>query len=224
MKTFRILSVLLIVGLILSGCKIAKDAGHEHDRLVELYYNSVTAQSTYGACIDSTVMKLNLLNSTYSAYLDNDNERVKAWRVTVAERQASFDETREAFTNADGDLNKMVEEGATPADLANGLTLMVNSYAPTEAGLEALPTTVVERMMDEQSEAANMIFSCVLDWNNAAREYNVERNRINGLSDSGKIIGAAANAIGLSELPRELPTYQSNSSSQPIPDFSGGDN
>lgn len=225
-KNYMWVVVVVFVVIVLSGCSVLRAparAAAEHDKLVTLYNGAVTSQSTYGACVDSAVAKINLIQGTYNAYLQTESDRVSAWRGEVNTATEEFNQRRSAYSDLNNtdivSLNQMVEEEATPADLATGFGIVIDAYAPTEAILPTLPTEVVQQVIAEQSEASNLMLGCVVDWNQAAEAYNTERSRINRLSDSGRIIGDAANALGLSELPNRLPLYTSTSSSEPIPSF-----
>lgn len=230
-KKTGILFVLVVLVFFQAACgarQAAQSAAHEHDKLVELYFAATASKSTFGACVDSSVATINLMNQTYQTYVDTEVARVNAWRQNVNAQTQKFNETRSAFNsvqpNENGviDLKEMVESGVTPADVAAGFDLTVQAYAPTEAVQEALPTEVTTFVLAQHAEATGMMFGCVVDWNEAARAYNTERNKINSLVNSGEILGAAASAIGINDLPETLPYYQSESENAPLPTF--GDN
>lgn len=220
--------VLLVFALLLSACsarEAAQSAAQEHDKLVELYFAAVASQSNFSACVDASTAKINLMQSTYATYTDTEVARVAAWRQNIDRQTEKLDEARDAFNsvtpNENGviDLNEMVASGGTPADVASGFALTVQAYAPTEAVLPVLPTEVTLFILAEQSEATSMMFGCVVDWNEAAQAYNAERNKLNQLVNSGEVIGAAANAIGINDLPETLPYYQSTPENSTIPTF-----
>ena len=222
MKNLILLFVALLSMSLISACGAVQSATGKHDLLVQYYNDAVTATSTFGACADSAVAQVNLSNNTLRVYVDTESQRVQDWRNSQQQATESYTEARERFNNEQqngSDLNQMVENQATPADLGSAFNVALSAYAPTEAVLPTLPTDVFTQVLDIQSEAANMMFGCAVDWNEAASRYNSERAKINSFIDSGRIIGDAASALGVTDLPSRLPLYQSSTNDGTIPTF-----
>lgn len=210
-------SVLAIFSILACGLPaVAKTAGHEHDKLVELYQNADAARSTAQACFDMNGGKVRTSFAAYNRFLDANTEAVQAWKAgPVADAQAKLAAAQNAANaTQDSDLNAATEQGGTPADLYAGYALQINAYA--EAPWTGLSEDMYISIQDLIEESYSTTFGCIKDWNDNVKAYNIERSRINGLADSGRIIGDAATALGITELPLKLPYYESPASALPI--------
>lgn len=207
-------SVLAIVSIL--ACGLPATISREHDKLVELYQNADAARSTAYACFDMNGGKVRTAFAAYNRFLDANTEAVQAWKAgPVAEAQAKLVAAQNAANETENsDLNAAVEEGGTPADLYAGYALQINAYA--EAPWTGLSEDMYISIQDLIEESYSTTFGCIKDWNDNVKAYNVERSRIAGLADSGRIIGDAANALGVTELPLKLPYYESPESALPI--------
>lgn len=120
-----------------------------------------------------------------------------------------------ASATKNSDLNTAVEKGGTPADLGNAYALQIQAYAEAPWSSNFGEQNAM-KLTDLISEAYSTTLGCVNDWNSSVKAYNKERSRISGLVDSGRIVGDAANALGIDKMPLKLPYYESPSSSQPV--------
>lgn len=218
------LMISVLIGGILSSCGLFQSVSHEHDKLVELYQKADAARSNAAACYDMNGGKVRDSFKAFNKFLDANKQTVDAWKSN------KLDPANKAFNNAksslksslNDDLNTAVENGGTPTDMANGFALQINAY--TEAPWVGMDTVALTSLQDLIEEAYSTSYGCIKDWNDAVSAYNIERSRIASLSDSGRIIGDAANALGVTDLPRKLPYYESPDNSKPIgSDFTNPD-
>jgi hypothetical protein len=202
-KFFALILVVCLIAL-LYGCGVV----HKYDSLIEAYQNAQKAAANGQVSIALGFNKIQNYMDMYDQYLSADVEKTKAYREALAEYGAKMAEQQKQYVDSDGqpldpsqlDLNELVENQATPADMA----LNVQVYASTfnEAPLENIDIESLTNTQRLVSEAYNEIFASINDWNDAVNEYNTERNKA-----TGDIVGRAAEALNVNELPQKLPLF-----------------
>lgn len=209
-RTLIALALLTMMAALVVGCMPLATNGDNRgpvtrvDDLVRKYQNARRALADFKATNDGAMTKIRTLTAQVASANQADIDKVNAWRNGLEGQQAEINEmldqvARDANGNpvalAQADLNNL-----DPA-LMGRLTLAINSVV--EAPLPPLSSPEVTRdLMSYTSEAFDSITAAAQDWNTAVEVYNAER-----LQAATDVVASAANALGLRELPRELPYY-----------------
>jgi len=206
------ISLLVVICLVLAvifsstGCGVV----HKYDSLVAAYQSAQKAAATSRTSIALGYNKIQNHMDMYSKYLSTDVSKTEAYRKVLSDygqqQKAYLNESGQAVNSSQLDLNKLVQEKATPADMAINIYAYVTQF--TEAPLQPVDEKALADTQKYVSEAYNEINSSVEDWNTAVQNYNTVRNQA-----TGDIVGSAAQALGIKNLPEELPYF-----SMPIPD------
>jgi len=204
--------ICLIVAVIFSStsCSVVR----KYDSLVTAYQNAQKAAATSRAALALGYNKIQNYMDMYNKYLDTDVAKTKAYRDALANFGTKLADVQKQYVDEDGqtlpsnklDLNELVKNQATPADMAINITSYANTF--NEAPLQGVDEKSLADTQKYVSEAYNEITANIEDWNTAVQAYNTERNKA-----TGDIVGSAAEYLGVKDLPRELPYF-----TLPIPD------
>jgi hypothetical protein len=203
----RILVFLLTLCLIISLCGCGKVID-KYDSLITAYQSAQKAAANGQVAVAMGFNKIQNYMDIYNQYLSADVAKTKAYRDALASYGAKLADQQKMYVDQSGnaldpnniDLAKLVENQATPADMA----LNVSVYASTfnEAPLEKVDVTSLTNTQKLISEAYNEIYANIKDWNDAVGVYNTERNKA-----TGDIVGRAAEYLKVNELPQKLPYF-----------------
>lgn len=216
-KTLRLLitccmlMVLTLSVIFSAGCGAIV---HKYDSLVAAYQSAQKAAANGRATLALKYNQVQNYMDMYNAYLAADVAKTEAYRKALANYGAKLAEQDKAYYDANGnpltpsqiDLNQLVQNQATPTDMALNIYAYVTQF--TEAPLAVVDEQSLADTQKYVSETYNEITSAMEDWNTAVQNYNTIRNQA-----SGDIVASAAQALGIKDLPVELPYF-----TIPIPD------
>lgn len=212
---FNLLCVLAIFAMLATACfpignpvesakQVAVAAVGSYEDMIAKYQGAQKAASDGSVCVDTHLGKIDRLEKQVSGYLAADVEKTKAYRQAYNNAKADVEKAQQNYSSGSTgslDLAELQKNGALPDKMGGGLTLMVNSL--TEAPLAPVSEKVQLSLMDSTNEAFNSIQACMVDWNNAVKEYNVTRNQV-----KGDVVGRVIEYLKIKELPQELPYYK----------------
>lgn len=219
----RSLILIVLLGLLagLAACMPLATNGDNRgpvtrvDDLVGLYQGVQRAASDFQLCSDTNLNKIVVTTQQAERYFEADRAKVEAWASRYQQAQQEVAEATAAYKDTNGqplpanqlDLAELQQQGALPSDIGGGFAVVVN--AVTEAPVAPTSPEIGLAMMNTTNEAYNTIQACGVDWNEAVQAYNTERNQA-----ATDIVASAADALGVRELPRELPYYRGSAQSQ----------
>lgn len=194
-----------------SGCGMVSEGLDKYNGLIEAYQDARQAAANGSVTIAMGFNSIQNYMDMYNSYLSADVAKTKAYRDALTQYGTKFKEQMGQYVDSSGqpispnklDLNELVKNKATPADMALNVQVYASTFneAPLEkVDVESLKNT--QRLVDEKY---NQIFAGIKDWNDAVTRYNKERNKI-----SGDIVGTLTQKLGVKELPPELPLYTMN--------------
>ena len=183
-----------------------------YDNLVAAYQKAQSQAANGRTAMVLGFNKIQNYMDIYDSYLSADVQKTKEYRQTLEEFGNKFSGQNQEYLDAKGipvdpsrlDLEQLVKEGATPADMA----ITLNSYAITfnEAPLNNVSVESLSKTQGYVSEAYNEIYAAGQDWNKAVEVYNAERRKV-----SNEVVARAAKALGVNDLPSELPYFSLSS-------------
>jgi hypothetical protein len=208
-KTVLTALALVIALMPIAGCSAARSVTNQYHRLIEYYQAARKQASSFRLCVDTAMGTIYTQASFLQSYQTADVEKAKVWRQALDDSRARLIEALANYKDANGnpipvdklDLAELAKSGALPNQLSGGFGLFVQAF--NEAPLPAVSPEPVLAAMRTATEQYNKINACGEDWNTAVERYNVERNKI-----PGDVVGRIAEALGVKELPEELPYYQ----------------
>ena len=209
MRKIILVVLLLSVVLLLNGCMVDR-----YDNLVAVYQKAQSQAANGRTAMVLGFNKIQNYMDMYDSYLTADVQKTKEYRQALEEFGNKFNGQNQEYLDTNGnpvnpsqiDLEQLVKDGATPADMA----ITLNSYAITfnEAPLTNVSVESLSKTQGYVSEAYNEIYAAGQDWNKAVEEYNAERRKV-----SNEVVARAAKALGVNDLPVELPYF-----SLPLPE------
>ena len=209
MKTFRLFCVFVALAVLASACiPVIGDPLARYNGLITSYQNGQEAAANGQSCFALVGQQLALQVQVYNSYLTADVTKAKVYRDALQSAADQINSASQAYVGPDGqpipanklDLGALAAAKATPADQATGFTLMVKAF--TEAPLAPVDPSVLANTQRIIAEQFNQAQSCVVDWNSAVKQYNIERNQI-----SGDVVGSIAQRLGVKNLPESLPYF-----------------
>jgi hypothetical protein len=204
MKRIAALFLVVCVIFLSTSCGVV----NKYNGLVEAYQNAQKAAANGRVSLALGYNKIQNYMDMYNKYLSTDVEKTKAYRDALNNYGTKLTNQNKEYLDQNGqpldpskiDLNQLVASKATPADMAINITSYANQFS--EAPLQGVDEKSLENTQRYVSEAYNEIYANIQDWNTAVNAYNSERNKA-----TGDIIGRAAEALRVKELPEELPYF-----------------
>lgn len=200
--------IVLMVFVLLTGCALPGKVVDQYHELIEYYQAARKQASNFRLCVDTAMGTIYTQATLLDKYQKSDIEKAKVWRQALDDSRARLMEAMANYRDANGnpipvdklDLAELAKSGSLPDNLSGGFAVFVKVFQ--EAPLPAVSDKPVLAAMATASEQYNKINACGADWNDAVEKYNVERNKI-----PGDVVGRIAEALGVKELPQELPYY-----------------
>lgn len=221
MKTFRGLSIVLIITFLLSatGCSAVVDTGKkaiaERDQLVALAQKVQEADSNFYLVMDTQYAKIQASQTVTKDYYEAVAQSGEVWTGNFRSQQDALEKAMADGSTATvggdptkPDLAAQAQNGTLPTDISKAFGLYVNAVVQAPPPVPDKDVTLA--MMDTINEAMNTIQLAGTDWNDAVRAYNALRSSV-----SGEVVAAASKIIGF-PLPDNFPFYQSTREGQSV--------